>query len=87
MNIRHSSPNPVTGQESGRMRRFRGFSAPIQPLVTPGGASVALAYVPARLADDPAGADGFEVEILGHLRPARLVTEPLYDPAGERMRG
>ena len=38
-------------------------------------------------ADDPAAADGFEVEILGHLRPARLVTEPLYDPAGERMRG
>jgi len=50
-------------------------------------ASVALAYVPTRLADDPAAADGFEVEILGHLRPARLVAEPLYDPAGERMRG
>ena len=31
--------------------------------------------------------DTFEVEILGRMRPARLVTEPLYDPAGERMRG
>jgi dimethylglycine dehydrogenase len=50
-------------------------------------ASVALAYVPTRLADDPAAADGFEVEILGHMRPARLITECLYDPAGERMRG
>ena len=50
-------------------------------------ASVALAYVPTHLADDPATHDGFEVEILGHIRPAQLVAERLYDPAGERMRG
>jgi dimethylglycine dehydrogenase len=47
-------------------------------------ASMALAYVPAHLAD--AYDDTFEVEILGHLRPARIAPEPLYDPAGERMR-
>ena len=29
----------------------------------------------------------FEVEILGDRRPARLVTKPLLDPAGARMRG
>ena len=46
--------------------------------------SVALGLVPTELV-----ADGgrFEIEILGELRPATLVTEPLLDPAGERMRG
>jgi dimethylglycine dehydrogenase len=29
----------------------------------------------------------FEIEILGELRPATLVAEPLFDPQGERMRG
>jgi len=51
------------------------------------GNSVALGYVPDHLADGSAGDDGFEVEILGLMRPARLQREPLYDPAGERMRG
>ena len=51
------------------------------------GNSVALGYVPDHLADGSAGDDGFEVEILGQMRPARLQREPLYDPAGERMRG
>jgi len=51
------------------------------------GESVALGYVPAHLADGSAGTGGFEVEILGDLRPARLQREPLYDPLGERMRG
>ena len=51
------------------------------------GNSVALGYVPDHLADGSAGDDGFEVEILGQMRPARLLREPLYDPAGERMRG
>ncbi|HAQ23681.1 MAG TPA: hypothetical protein DCR10_09030, partial [Acidimicrobiaceae bacterium] len=50
-------------------------------------ASVALAYVPARLADDEAAHGGFEVEVLGRMVSARLAPEPLYDPAGERMRG
>ena len=51
------------------------------------GYSVGLGYIPAHLADGSSGLDGFEVEILGQMRPARLQLEPLYDPAGERMRG
>jgi len=50
-------------------------------------ASVAMGYIPADLADNDGGFDGFEVEILGQMRPARLLPEPLYDPAGRRMRG
>jgi dimethylglycine dehydrogenase len=45
--------------------------------------SLALGYVPAALAQP--GAD-FEVEVIGHRRPARLLTEPVFDPAGRRMR-
>jgi dimethylglycine dehydrogenase len=45
--------------------------------------SLALGYVPAPLARP--GAE-FEVEIIGHRRPARLLTEPVFDPAGRRMR-
>ena len=29
----------------------------------------------------------FEVEILGHRRPARINVEPPFDPSGEKMRG
>jgi dimethylglycine dehydrogenase len=47
------------------------------------GRSIALGYVPAPLAT---AESGFEIEILGERRPARLVREPLYDPAGDRMR-
>jgi dimethylglycine dehydrogenase len=46
------------------------------------GASVALGYVPAVLAQ----ADAFEVEILGRRCGARIAREPLFDPAGTRMR-
>ena len=46
--------------------------------------SVALGYIPAGLAD---GSDGFEIEILGVKRPAKLLSEPLFDPDAERMRG
>jgi dimethylglycine dehydrogenase len=46
--------------------------------------SVALGFVPSEMIQD--GAE-FEIEILGHLRPASLITEPLFDPKGERMRG
>jgi dimethylglycine dehydrogenase len=28
----------------------------------------------------------FEVEIIGQRRPARLLAEPVLDPAGHRMR-
>ena len=48
------------------------------------GKSVALGFVPAETIEDDAR---FEIEILGDLRPAVLVTEPLFDPRGERMRG
>ncbi len=52
------------------------------------GRSLALGYVPAgspiRRAAPTGG--GFEVEIIGHRRPARLLTEPVLDPLGHRMR-
>ena len=28
----------------------------------------------------------FEIEIIGHRRPARLQLEPVLDPEGQRMR-
>ena len=43
------------------------------------GRSLALGYVPAALAVPGAT---FEVEIIGHRRPARLLDEPVLDPAG-----
>jgi len=46
--------------------------------------SVAMAMIPRTLAGD---GGAFDVEILGDRRPARMITEPLYDPKGERMRG
>jgi dimethylglycine dehydrogenase len=49
-------------------------------------ASMAQGYVPAELAEEEA--EGmFEIEILGHRRPARINREPLFDPTGETMRG
>jgi dimethylglycine dehydrogenase len=49
------------------------------------GRSMAQGYVPTALAEDES--DGlFEIEILGHRRPAKINVEPLFDPAGERMR-
>jgi dimethylglycine dehydrogenase len=47
--------------------------------------SMAQGYVPAALAEDES-AGLFEIEILGHRRPARINVEPLFDPAGEKMR-
>lgn len=48
-------------------------------------ASLGQGYIPAALADrDEEGL--FEIEILGVRRPARINIEPLFDPAGERMR-
>jgi dimethylglycine dehydrogenase len=49
--------------------------------------SIALGYVPVELStpDGPGGA-GFEIEIIGRRRPARLQPEPLFDPQGLRMR-
>ena len=45
--------------------------------------SLALGYVPSELARP--GAE-FEIEIIGHRRPARLLTDAVFDAAGERMR-
>ncbi|RLP24334.1 FAD-dependent oxidoreductase [Mesorhizobium sp. YM1C-6-2] len=47
--------------------------------------SMAQGYVPASLAEDES--EGlFEIEILGHRRPARINVAPPFDPAGEKMR-
>ena len=45
--------------------------------------SVALGLIPRELAVE---GNGFEIEILGEMCPATLITEPLFDPARERMR-
>ncbi|MDH6232675.1 dimethylglycine dehydrogenase [Mesorhizobium soli] len=48
--------------------------------------SLAQGYVPAALAENES--EGmFEIEILGKRRPARINVQPLFDPAGEKMRG
>ena len=46
--------------------------------------SVALGFLPSELATE--GQD-VEIEILGDRRPATLISEPLFDPRAERMRG
>ncbi|MGB1147454.1 MAG: glycine cleavage T C-terminal barrel domain-containing protein, partial [Alphaproteobacteria bacterium] len=46
--------------------------------------SVALGFVPTDMAQD---GRTFEIEILGDRRPARIITTPLVDPDGARMRG
>jgi len=48
------------------------------------GESVALGLVPRELARE---GERFEIEILGELRPATLISEPLLDPQGARLRG
>ena len=48
------------------------------------GKSVALGFVPSDRAQE--GLD-VEIEIMGQMRPARLITTPLFDADGARMRG
>jgi dimethylglycine dehydrogenase len=48
------------------------------------GLSVAIGFLPVDLIEEGLKV---EIEILGEMRPARLVTEPLFDPDGARMRG
>ena len=48
------------------------------------GKSVALGFLPV---DVIAEGQEVEIEILGEMRPAQLVTQPLFDPKAERMRG
>ncbi|MCP9231308.1 FAD-dependent oxidoreductase [Mesorhizobium sp. LMG 17147] len=47
--------------------------------------SMAQGYVPAALAENES-VGLFEIEILGHRRPARINVEPPFDPSGEKMR-
>ena len=48
------------------------------------GVSLALGYIPVALAVE--GTTGFEIEIIGNMRPAHLQLEPVLDPSGSRMR-
>ena len=50
------------------------------------GKSMAQGYVPKELADD-VGQGAFKIELIGSMRKATIITEPLFDPKGERMRG
>ena len=47
------------------------------------GKSIAMALIPRDAAKDGLEA---EIEILGEMRPARLLTQALFDPEGERLR-
>ena len=48
------------------------------------GKSIAFALVPRALVNDGLTA---EIEILGSMRPAKIISTPLFDPDGERLRG
>jgi dimethylglycine dehydrogenase len=45
--------------------------------------SIAQGYVPKELVDET----GFEIELIGEMRKAKIIVEPLFDPEGKRMRG
>ena len=45
--------------------------------------SMAQGYLPKELVD----AGGFEIEIIGEMRKAKVITDPPFDPEGKRMRG
>jgi len=45
---------------------------------------VALGFLPPELITE---GRQVEIEILGDMRVAKLVSEPLFDPAAERLRG
>src|SRR6185369_8621903 len=47
--------------------------------------SLAQGYIPAELTGN-VGEGAFEIEIIGDRRKATILNEPLFDPAGERMR-
>lgn len=65
------------------------FEGDVRGWVTSGGyahnqgVSMAMGYVPKEIADAP---EGWQIEILGDLRGARLQPTPLFDPNGARMR-
>ena len=72
-----NEPVRVAGQVVGRVTSG-GYAHYVQK-------SMAQGYVPAALAENEA-AGLFEIEILGHRRPARVNVEPPFDPSGEKMR-
>ena len=43
-----------------------------------------MGFVPTERAEEGLAV---EIEILGKMRPAKLITTPLFDPEGARMRG
>jgi dimethylglycine dehydrogenase len=47
--------------------------------------SLAQGYVPKEIAND-LGHGSFAIEIMGELRKATIITDPLFDPEGKRMR-
>jgi dimethylglycine dehydrogenase len=47
------------------------------------GVSVAMGYVPKEFATTR---EGWQIEVLGEMLAAHLITEPLFDPDGRRMR-
>ena len=47
--------------------------------------SLAQGYVPKEFASET-GKGAFEIEIIGERRKATIITEPLFDPEGARMR-
>jgi dimethylglycine dehydrogenase len=65
------------------------FKGEVRGWVTSGGyahasgVSVALGYVPKEIADE---LDGWSVELLGDILPARLQSQPLFDANGAKMR-
>lgn len=46
--------------------------------------SIAMGFLPRQMAN---AGQKVEIEILGDLRPAKVITEPLFDADGSRMRG
>jgi dimethylglycine dehydrogenase len=48
------------------------------------GVSMALGFLPSRMVMEGQQVD---IEILGDMRPARMISEPVFDPKAERMRG
>ncbi|WP_298836116.1 FAD-dependent oxidoreductase [uncultured Roseobacter sp.] len=46
--------------------------------------SIAMGFLPA---DRVGEAPDVEIEILGHMCPAKVITRPLFDPEGSRLRG
>ena len=48
--------------------------------------SVAMGYIPAEMAEEFSD-DLFRVEVFGEMLPATILSEPLFDPKAERMRG